>query len=506
MVQNYISQYIKTFENSEFGISIFDLNAECITQNPKALFYQKCIMGPTLDLNTSILEFTSHKNINRFKDYLNRSINGETQMNIRKFNCYDGKVKWLLSEINPFYFNNKIVGCMVITNDISELHHLKAFKAISTQIFENMTQKICLFNEKGHYLWCNQKSCVNHGKKDASLDHCIYHLSLNQKNPLQIEEVIRNLDTKFDAPVFGLSKRAPFESGSFTMHAINSHAYGDVYVGIFEANKQPDDSDISASSQLSRNKQENYIVKNFENDLFRHKFHLLFQPIINTDTNTCEGYEALTRWQPNGKKSISPDVFIPILEKDGTISQLTRWVFNECNNLIEKHFDHFEERYMSINISVLDLMNDLFMEHIDLIYACKPWLLKKYEFELTESYYIDNYTVLNKKINHLKKYGIKIAIDDFGTGFSTLEKIVQMPFDRLKIDRNFVNRLPTSRVDRIVLNNICSLAKELNIKITVEGVETYDQMLALYNMRITTMQGFYFDKPAEFETFITNKS
>lgn len=508
MVQADVELYINNFANSSFGISFFNLDGKLIARNNKAREYQRLILGTDYLLGESLLIFTSHKNQELFNSYLHKTFKGETQHNIRKFHCYDGQIKWFSSELNPFYANGKIVGCIIISNDITEHIFNRDYKHTAQEVLQTLPQKICLFNRDGHYLWCNQKDCENQGRLSAQTSkHCIQNLSVDAENPLQMKGLIDTIppDAVVEFPVYGLNQQAPFESGIMRLNQINSKSFGDVYLSVLDDFSlfSRDENKLVTSHKNIR--LTHYIQHHFEMDLFKQKFFLLFQPIIDTTTNTCEGYEALIRWQQNNKKIIPPDVFIPILESNGNITQMTRWLFNECCNLIELHKEHFEDKYLSINISVLDLTDATFLNHLELIHAHKPWIFNKFEFEITETYSLENYALLSERIKFLKKMAIKIAIDDFGTGFSTLEKIVQLPCDRIKIDRNFIQRLPDSKIDLIILKTIKSLAKELNIKITVEGVETYDQMAILYNLKIQTMQGYYFSKPVPFYTFIENK-
>lgn len=221
----------------------------------------------------------------------------------------------------------------------------------------------------------------------------------------------------------------------------------------------------------------------------------VYQPIISVQNKLVEGYEVLMRWNDPIHGSIPPDVFIPIAERDGMITQLTKKLLRECKQTMLSHKTHFESHYLAVNISVLDLMNEEFIPYLRELYKENETLLEKLEFEITETYYFNNFEMIEKKIDLLSDLGIRISIDDFGTGFSSFEKLVNLKFDRIKIDQSFIRNLPHSQKDLLVINAMASLAKGMNLKVTVEGVENYQQQECLKHFCFDAYQGYYYAKP-----------
>lgn len=220
-----------------------------------------------------------------------------------------------------------------------------------------------------------------------------------------------------------------------------------------------------------------------------------YQPIISVESKMVEGYEVLMRWNDPLYGSIPPDVFIPIAERDGMITQLTKKLLHQCKQTMLCYKKHFEAHYLAVNISVMDLINEEFIPFLRELFKENENLLKKLEFEITETYYFNNFEMIEKKIDLLSDLGIKISIDDFGTGFSSFEKLVNLKFDRIKIDQSFIRNLPYSQKDLLVINAMASLAKGMNLKVTVEGVENYQQQECLKHFCFDAYQGYYYAKP-----------
>ena len=225
-------------------------------------------------------------------------------------------------------------------------------------------------------------------------------------------------------------------------------------------------------------------------------FFLHYQPVFATTTGKIVGYEALIRWQDPDYGMIPPDKFIPIAEKGGLIRKITSFVLKQVAADFQDHPHLLKDAYVSVNISVIDLMGEELLHNLKDILRERPELTERIELEITETYFIDNFDIFSNKIRELRAMGIRIAIDDFGTGFSSLEKLVSIKYDRIKIDRTFVQRIFESPQDLVILETIVSLSKRLELAITAEGVETAEQMELLQKLGIHTMQGYYLAKPA----------
>ena len=231
---------------------------------------------------------------------------------------------------------------------------------------------------------------------------------------------------------------------------------------------------------------------------------LYFQPIVDSKTRTVVGSEALLRWNDPEKGYISPSIFVPLAEQIGTIKELTYRVIDYLTDYVEKHRLEFEDRYISVNISRVLVLDDDFISYIYDYTITHPLMAKVLMLEITED---NNFSTeeLEKAIHNLsllKHLGFRMAIDDFGTGYSGLNFIHQHPFDKLKIDQVFIRSLSQNEaLDAVVLSMI-DLANQLGMEVIAEGVENLEQVRSLDEMGVTNIQGYYYAKPMPSEEFI----
>ncbi len=239
---------------------------------------------------------------------------------------------------------------------------------------------------------------------------------------------------------------------------------------------------------------------NIENKLkeavFNQNFMMNFQPQYYADTQKLRGMEALIRWRDNDGKMISPGVFIPIAEKNGTIVPIGTWVVEESI----KTFVTWKKQYdcnviLSLNISPIQYMRDEFVDSIIGIiqkYNVDP---KELELEITESVLIENFKDVIEKLQILRSYGIRISLDDFGTGYSSLSYIKGLPIDTLKIDKSFIDTIITDENTKIITESIIYMVKKLGLETIAEGVETQDQLRYLQDIGCDCIQGFLLGRP-----------
>mgnify|MGYP003630140076 FL=1 len=230
------------------------------------------------------------------------------------------------------------------------------------------------------------------------------------------------------------------------------------------------------------------------------ELHIVYQPKVEGDGKLI-GLEALLRWNSAVIGSVSPSVFIPIAEKSGLVTNLTRWlVLNVCKQINDWQHDNVNLVPVAINISGADLDQDNFHEHLikPLIeYKINPQLI---ELELTES----ARSISNEKalatINHLTSWGFDITIDDFGIGYSGIAKLISYPVKKVKIDRQFIKNINTDKRKIQVIEAIIAMCKVFNIQILAEGTETFAEVDTLIKLGCHNFQGFVFAKPMQGET------
>lgn len=240
--------------------------------------------------------------------------------------------------------------------------------------------------------------------------------------------------------------------------------------------------------------------------LERGEFVVHYQPQINLATNTISGFEALLRWNHPTLGDIPPNVFIPILEKNGLINSVGEWILKEAC-LQNKTWQDLglPSMVVAINLSAIQIVNPEVIETIESIILDSQLDPKFIELEITESVTIRETNFVVEVLEKLKKIGVSVAIDDFGTEYSSLTRLKNLPVDRIKIDRQFIQGIEDSEKDRAIASVIINLAKNLNLNVVAEGIESKQQALFLQKEKCDFAQGFYFYKPmsaTEFESIL----
>ena len=239
------------------------------------------------------------------------------------------------------------------------------------------------------------------------------------------------------------------------------------------------------------------------------EFLLYLQPKIDTSKNTIVGAEALTRWNYNFEKILTPNIFIPLFEQNGFITELDYQVFeNVCK--FQRKLINEGKKPVRISVNVSRYQSD-FEKYIETIEAIR----KKYrisssliEIEITEGMYVDNILPISKFMDDLHKLGYYVSMDDFGSGYSNLSSLATLDFDIIKLDKSFCNDIDNKK-ETIILSFVMKLAKKLKIKVLCEGVETQEYSDYLKSIGCTLIQGFLYDRPmpsADFEEkYFNNK-
>ncbi|HEA19050.1 MAG TPA: phosphodiesterase [Pseudoalteromonas prydzensis] len=229
---------------------------------------------------------------------------------------------------------------------------------------------------------------------------------------------------------------------------------------------------------------------------------LFFQPQVDLNTGKVHGCEALLRWEHPQFGHVPPDLFIPIAESSGIISELTEWVITHALIYQKQMTALLPEHIISINISAKDLMcKDLPVLFITLLDEFKL-NASNIMLELTESATLFEGVDIKNALNDYRLIGVKIAIDDFGTGYSSLAYLSKMGFDEIKIDKQFVMNIEYSKNDQTICRATCDIAKSLGSYVVAEGIEDSQSMVKLQSYGCEIGQGYYFSRPLTFVDYM----
>ncbi|MFA6136483.1 MAG: EAL domain-containing protein [Sulfurimonas sp.] len=229
-----------------------------------------------------------------------------------------------------------------------------------------------------------------------------------------------------------------------------------------------------------------------------------YQPIVEFSTSKLIGAEALLRWNSETFGNVYPDEFIPIAEESGLIITIGEWVLQNAINqfvLWQERFKDVELKKIAVNISVHQFDNPEFLNQVNRILHSSGIKPQNLELELVESIIVKDVNIVREKMQKLRDLGIGLSIDDFGTGYSSLSYLKKLPFTTLKIDKSFVQDIQFDADDKELISTILTIAKNFNLDVVAEGVETDEQYKFLSERMCGYMQGFYCSKPMNVLSF-----
>ncbi|MCR5282665.1 MAG: EAL domain-containing protein [Lachnospiraceae bacterium] len=245
------------------------------------------------------------------------------------------------------------------------------------------------------------------------------------------------------------------------------------------------------------------IESEMENAMKTEEFKVFIQAKWDIKNDHVHGGEALVRWiKPDGSR-IFPDQFIPVFEKNGFVEKLDMYMLEQVCKHQRQLIDEGREIYpISVNQSRLLMHNPDYLPQVER-------LMKKYripngfvEIEITETVFQDERALMIHTTNELKKMDIVLDMDDFGSGYSSLNMLKDVPFDVIKIDREFFSESITSEASVWILQKIIEMAEGLGIRILCEGVENEEQVKLLRELGCYYVQGYFYSKPMPFDEYM----
>ncbi|PPD45486.1 MAG: GGDEF domain-containing protein [Methylocystis sp.] len=279
-------------------------------------------------------------------------------------------------------------------------------------------------------------------------------------------------------PQDGASSEALMHNADLALYRAKADGRGKFH--FFEAGM---DAQMQARASLERD---------LRRALAKSEFELHYQPIVNVRTSEICGFEALLRWRHPEKGLIRPDHFIPLAEETRLIVPIGEWVLREACATATGWPKHLN---IAVNLSAVQFHHGSVREAVTGAVAATGLDPARLELEITESLLLEGDERTLDTLHHLRAIGAQITMDDFGTGYSSLSYLQSFPFDKIKIDKSFVQRIDGDAKSLKIVRAVATLANGLGIRTTAEGVESVEQLAAIRSEGCTEIQGFLMSKP-----------
>ncbi len=242
-----------------------------------------------------------------------------------------------------------------------------------------------------------------------------------------------------------------------------------------------------------------FIEENMQAAIAERQFMMYLQPKYSIAKNEIVGAEALVRWRHPERGMIFPDQFIPVLEDNGFIRKVDYFIWGEACRFIKRcEADGIPACPISVNVSRVHLRDDECIKVLSDLIQKTGIPKQQLELEITES--VDDQEV-SRKAYQLKDEGYTLLMDDFGSGYSSLNILLETPFDVIKLDKRFMESMMVSGKGKLILEQVVAMANKLGLGLLAEGVETKEQVDLLQRIGCDQVQGYYYAKPMPEEDF-----
>lgn len=251
----------------------------------------------------------------------------------------------------------------------------------------------------------------------------------------------------------------------------------------------------ASSTDNETDHQSRLLETDLESAFMQAHFKLFYQPKISLDTFQLYGAEALIRWNHPKYGRISPDLFVPLMEKSYLLQEITLWILNTALNQSKLMRERSPDFKVAVNLTPELLASP---DLVDLVArALRIWVSDPHSLilEVTETSRMVNYEVSQDNLQKLSNMGVLLSIDDFGTGYSSYSYLQNLPINELKIDRSFITGLLEKKKNEKLVKSMINLGRDLGINVLAEGIETPEVMERLVDMGCQYGQGFYIAKP-----------
>ena len=289
--------------------------------------------------------------------------------------------------------------------------------------------------------------------------------SMNKQNAITLQKIATDIQVRVNSGVY-VVRDVKMDAASAISYANSARKKAKVFSGMHCV--------IFTEEMIEEMRRADELNDELPNAIKNKNLMVYYQPKISCEDEKITGAEALIRWKRADGSFVYPDQFIPEFENNGNIIRLDYYVYDEVFQFLRKRMDEdLPVVPVSMNVSRRHLENEDILFYIEHLIDKYEMDTKYIEFELTEGIYIDNVETALHFISRCNQLGIKVSMDDFGSGYSSLNMISSIPIDVLKIDGVFMHRgRDLNQNDKIVLNNVINMAKELKMAVLCEGVET----------------------------------
>ncbi|MGV1065165.1 EAL domain-containing protein [Clostridium perfringens] len=331
-------------------------------------------------------------------------------------------------------------------------------------------------------------------------------IAINSKDKEDIRELLDKLDNFKRIRLNSLNKEIDVEFNIGYSINCGNKSFEEILEEVFfakeRAKKEAFSSSIEYTEELKGIRKKNNLIKrDIKDALINKKLYTVYQPQISSLDNKIKGYETLIRWDHETLGSISASDIVETLEEIDSIKDLDLYVFESTCKFQSKLIQNNIDLQCSVNISINTLKHRGVGSNIYKI--SKKYNLKQENItlEILENVDIEVSGNAISEIIKLKKYGFKISIDDFGKGYSSINRVLKIPFDQIKIPKDFISDIPNNKYIAII-NSISNFAKTLGAELVIEGVESKEYCDFFKLLDFDVIQGFYFSKALNEKEFL----
>lgn len=349
------------------------------------------------------------------------------------------------------------------------------------------------------------RSCVRPGDVVARLGGDEFTILLNRSGePSDVAQIAERLQTRISEP-FKLDNYEVFTTASIGIICSGGvqrsaeDLLRDADAAMYRAKESGKARyEIFDTDMHVRNMNLLQVETDLRHAVERQEFEVLYQPIVDLGTGKVAEFEALIRWRHPTLGLVAPNEFVEVAEETGLIIPIGQWILEESCRRIAEWQDRFEMPLsVSVNLSAKQLMHPRLTTHITDVLAATGIEAGRLKLEVTESTVMEHSDRSLKVLSDLDQLGVALSTDDFGTGYSSLSYLQKFPFERLKIDRSFINILDKDEKSRAIVKTILMLGENLGIEVVAEGIETAQQLELLREMGCRTGQGYLFARPMD---------